>query len=167
MGCFDDYSDAAPRAKTMRGNGITTLVLHVDQCITFHLKKIVTATLIAKALLNSFYSRLGFKFIKYLWHLLILRFLASNFIMSQEYPKHCRKTIGLQCYLTIPWRVTFLYENQIDLNENKDVFKYLNEFLPWYYWFPYEYINAEAKKKVEKTKRQLSGDEMEKRLNIM
>ena len=29
MGCFGDYSDAAPRAKTMRGNGITTFLLHV------------------------------------------------------------------------------------------------------------------------------------------
>ena len=31
MGCFDDYSDAAPRARTMRGNGITTFILHVSQ----------------------------------------------------------------------------------------------------------------------------------------
>ena len=36
MGCFDDYSDAAPRAKTMRGNGITTFLLHVAQCITLN-----------------------------------------------------------------------------------------------------------------------------------
>ena len=36
MSCFNDYSDAAPRAKTMRGNGITTFLLHVAQCITFH-----------------------------------------------------------------------------------------------------------------------------------
>ena len=34
MGCFDDYSDAAPRAKSMRGNGINTFLLHVTQCIT-------------------------------------------------------------------------------------------------------------------------------------
>ena len=31
MGCFDDYLDAAPRAKTMRGNGITTFILHLPQ----------------------------------------------------------------------------------------------------------------------------------------
>ena len=36
MGCFDDYSDAAPSAKTMRGNGITNFILHVSQCITFN-----------------------------------------------------------------------------------------------------------------------------------
>ena len=65
MGCFDEYSDAAPRAKTMRGNGITTLLLHVDQCITFHKNKCVTETLIAKEYLKSFYSRLSFKVIKY------------------------------------------------------------------------------------------------------
>ena len=29
MGCFDDYSGAVPRAKTMRGNSITTFLLHV------------------------------------------------------------------------------------------------------------------------------------------
>ena len=36
MGCFDDYSDASPRAKTMRGNGITTFLLQFLQCITFN-----------------------------------------------------------------------------------------------------------------------------------
>ena len=41
MGCFDDYSDAAPRGKTMGGNGITTFILHVAQCITFHQKIIL------------------------------------------------------------------------------------------------------------------------------
>ena len=49
MGCFYDYSDAATRAKTMRGNGITTFLLHVAQCITFHKTKFVVATLIVKA----------------------------------------------------------------------------------------------------------------------
>ena len=36
MGCFDDCSDAEPRAKTMRGNGINTFLLHIFQCITFN-----------------------------------------------------------------------------------------------------------------------------------
>ena len=80
--------------------------------------------------------------------------------MSQENPKHYRKKIGLQCYLTIPWRVTFIYDNWIDLNENKDVLKDLNYFPPSDDWLPYEYIDAEVKKKVEKTKGQLAGDEM-------
>ena len=65
MGCFDDYSDANPRAKTMRGSGMTTFLLNVAQCITFHQTNLVTATIIAEALLKSFYSSLGFKVIKY------------------------------------------------------------------------------------------------------
>ena len=64
MGCFDDYLDAVPRTKTMRVNGITTFLLHVSQCITFRQPRFVTATLIAEALLKSFYSRLGLKVIK-------------------------------------------------------------------------------------------------------
>ena len=65
MGCFGDYLDDAPRAKTMRGNGITIFILHVSQCITFRLTNIVTSTLISETSLNSFYSMLGFKVIKY------------------------------------------------------------------------------------------------------
>ena len=63
MGCFEYYLEATPRAKTMRGNGITTFRLHVAQCTNFRQKHIVTATLIVKASLKSFYSRLGFKVI--------------------------------------------------------------------------------------------------------
>ena len=54
------------------------------------------------------------------------------------------------------------YGNRIDLNENKDVFKDLNDVSPSDYWFPYEYIDDEVKKKVEKTKGQFTGDKMEK-----
>ena len=54
MFCFDDYSDAAPRAKNMRGNDITTFLLHVSKCLTFHQTNIFTATLIAEASLKSF-----------------------------------------------------------------------------------------------------------------
>ena len=64
MGFFDDYSCAAPRAKTIRGNGITNFLLHVSQCITFTQKQF-TATLIAEASLKSLYSRISFKVIKY------------------------------------------------------------------------------------------------------
>ena len=65
MGFFDDYLDAAPRAKTMRGNGIFTFLLNVSQCITFSKTKCVTATRIDDSSLKSLYSRLGFKVIKY------------------------------------------------------------------------------------------------------
>ena len=53
MGCFDDYSDAATCAKTMRGNGITNFILHVSQCITFNKIIVFTATIIAKERLKS------------------------------------------------------------------------------------------------------------------
>ena len=66
MGCFDDHLDTAPCSKIMKGNGITTSLLHVSQCITFNQKEFVTETLIYEASLKSLYSRLGFKVIKYL-----------------------------------------------------------------------------------------------------
>ena len=79
--------------------------------------------------------------------------------MSQENPKHCRKTIGLQCYLTIPRHVTIIYDNQIYFNENKYVFRYFNEVPPSYDWFSYEYIDAEIKNyiKSKTTCRQRNG----------
>ena len=46
-----------------------------------------------------------------------------------------------------------LKDNQIDFNENINVFKDLNEVPPLDNWFPYEYIDAEVKKKIDETKR--------------
>ena len=69
---------------------------------------------------------------------------------------------GLQCYLTIPRYVTILHDNRIDFDENINVFKCLNDVPPSDDWFPYEYIDAEFKKKVKETKGQLKGYEMEK-----
>ena len=46
------------------------------------------------------------------------------------------------------------------------MFKDLKEVLPSDDWFPYEYIDAEVKKKVEKTKGKLAGDDMEKETKI-
>ena len=48
MDCFDDYLDAAPRAKTMRGNGITTFLLHVSQCITLRQKILLQQQLLPR-----------------------------------------------------------------------------------------------------------------------
>ena len=42
------------------------------------------------------------------------------------------------------------------------MFKDLSKVPPSDDWFPYEYIDAEFKKKVDKTKGHLAGDEMEK-----
>ena len=163
MGCFDDYSDAASCAKTMRVNCITTFLLHVAQCITFCQTKTFIATLISEELLKSFYSRLGFKVIKY-------------FAKSPNFEEDCKRfhcesgksralqkqTIGLKFHITIPRRVIIIHENLIDFNENRDVFEYLNDVPASYGWFPCEYIDTDIRKKVNKTKEQLAGDEMEK-----
>ena len=52
------------------------------------------------------------------------------------------------------------YDNRIDINEIKHVFKDLNEISKSDDWFPYEYIDAEFNKKVNRTKGQLTGDEI-------
>ena len=77
-----------------------------------------------------------------------------------------RQTIALQCYLTIPQGVTILHENRIDLNDNKDVFKDLIEVPPSDDWFPYEYIDAEVNKKLDKRKYDLQAMKQKRRLNI-
>ena len=65
MGFLDDYSDAHPNHKIIRGNGITTFIFHVAQCIISNQTNRVKTILIADASLKSFYSRLGFMLIKY------------------------------------------------------------------------------------------------------
>ena len=65
MGFLDDYSDADPNHKSIRGNGITTFLFHVAQCIILNLTNRFKTILIADASLKSFYSRLGFTVIKY------------------------------------------------------------------------------------------------------
>ena len=49
MGFLDDYSDADPQGKSMRGNGITTFLMHVAQCIIFNKTNRVKTTLISDA----------------------------------------------------------------------------------------------------------------------
>ena len=48
MGSFDDYLDAALRAKTKRVNGNTTFLLHVTQCITFHQQNLLQKHLLPR-----------------------------------------------------------------------------------------------------------------------
>ena len=110
MGCFDDYSDTAPHAKTIRWNSITNFILHVAQCIIVNQAKFVRATLIYEAWLKSLYSRLGFK---------VIKDFATSPNSHYELGKSKalqKQTIGLQCYLTIPRHVTILRDNIIDLN---------------------------------------------------
>ena len=81
MGFLDDYSDSYPNHKSIRGNGITTFLLHVSQCIIFNQTNCVKTILIADASLKSFYSRLGLRLLKILPLLLVLKRLAGDFIM--------------------------------------------------------------------------------------
>ena len=78
MGFLDDYSDAAPKGKSIRGNGITTFLLHIALCIFFNQTNRVKTILISDALLKSFYSRLGFKVIK-------------DFATSTNFEEACRR----------------------------------------------------------------------------
>ena len=65
MGFLDDYSDADPNQKSIRGNGITTFLFRVAQCIIFNLTTQVKTIHIANVSLKTFYSSFGFFVIKY------------------------------------------------------------------------------------------------------
>ena len=60
MGFLDDYSNADPNHKSIRGNGITKFLFHVSRCIIFNLTNHVKTIPIANVSLKAFYSRLGF-----------------------------------------------------------------------------------------------------------
>ena len=59
MGFLDDYSDADPNHKSIRGNGITTYLFHVAQCIIFCLINSVKTILNANASLKTFLFKVG------------------------------------------------------------------------------------------------------------
>ena len=136
----------------MRVNGITTFLLHVYQSITFNHFVFVTATLIADALLKSLYSRLGFEVINFFATSPHFEKARKRFNHESEKSEALKIVFSLQCYLTIPRRVTILYNNKMDLNENKDGLKDLNEVPPSDDWLPYEYIDVEVNMKLDKTK---------------
>ena len=81
--------------------------------------------------------------------LLILKRLAAAFIMRQENIKHQNK-IGLQCLYTIPQCPTFLHDDQIDFNKNKNVFRALDVNPTSETWFLNKYIEDEIKRKSRK-----------------
>ena len=63
----------------------------------------VKTTLIAKALMNSFYSRLGFKVFKDFANIPNFEEARKQFhYESGKYKEDQKKTIGLQCLQTIP-----------------------------------------------------------------
>ena len=137
MGSLGDYLDAAPQGKSMMGNGITTFLLHVAQCIIFNQPNRVKTILIADALLKSFYSMLGFKVIKEAVNSPNFEEARKQFHYesgkSKEYQK---KAIGLQCLQNIPRRVTFIHDNQINLNKHKNVFSHLHDVPTSENWLP-------------------------------
>ena len=61
MGFIDDYLDVDPNHKNIRGNGITTFLLHVAQCRISNQTNRVQTILIANASLKSFYSKVRFQ----------------------------------------------------------------------------------------------------------
>ena len=128
MGSLDYYSDASPKVKSIRENGITTFLFHVAQYIIFNQTNRVKTTIIADALLKSFYSRLDFKVIKDFANSTNFEEARKRFnYESGKYIALQEKTIGLQCHQTIQRRVTIIRDNQIDFNENKNVFKDLSD----------------------------------------
>ena len=64
MGFLDDYYDADPNHKSIRANGITTILFQVAQCIIFKVTTQVKTILIANVLLKKFHSSLGYFVIK-------------------------------------------------------------------------------------------------------
>ena len=161
MGFLDDYSDADPNHKSIRGNGITTFIFQVAQCILFCLTNSVKTILIANASLNTFYSRLGFTVIKGFVSSTNFEAARSRFHYDKGRSKAQQKqTIGLQCLYTIPRRVKFLYDDQINFNIHKNVCRDLYVNSTSETWFPNKYIEDEIKKKVDKTREHLASDEM-------
>ena len=159
IGFLDDYSDADPNHKSIRGNGITTFLFHVAQCIILNLTNCVKTILIAKASLKSFDSRLVFTVIKDFATSTNFEVTCSRFHYEKGNSKAEQKeTIGLQCLYTIPQRVTFLHDDQINFNIHKNLFRDLYVNSTSETWFTNKYIEGEIKKKVDKTRGQLASD---------
>ena len=147
MGFLDDYSDADPNHKIIRGSGINTFLLHVYQCIIFNQTNRVKTILIDDASLKSFYSRLGFKVIKYFATSTNFEEARRRFNYETVKSKSDQeKTIGLQCLHTIPRHVTFLHDDQINFNIHKNVFRNLYVDPTSETWFPNKFNEAEIKK---------------------
>ena len=136
--------------------------MHVAQCIIFNQTNRVKTILISDASLKSFYSRLGFKIIKDFATSTNFEEARSQFnYETGKYKTEQKETIGLQCLHTILRRVTFLHDDQMNINTQKNVFKNLDGISTSETWFLNKYIEYEIKKKVDKTRRQPASDEME------
>ena len=158
---LDDYSDADPNHKSIRGNGITTFLFHVSQCIIFNIINQVKTILIANVSLKTFYSRLGFSVIKD-----VATSTTSEAAMRQFHYETGKskedeiKPIGLHCLYTIPRRVKFLHDDRIKFNTQKNVFRYLDGISTSVNFFTNKFIDDETKKRVDKTRDKLASDKM-------
>ena len=161
MGFLDYYLDADPNHKSIRGNGITTFLLHVAQCIIFNQTNRVKTILIVNASLKSFYSRLGFKVIKDFATSTNFEAACSRFHYEKGKSKaEHKQTIGLQCLYTIPRRFILIHDDRVNFNMHKNVFRDLYGISTSETWFPNKYIEDEIKKKLDKAGEQLASDEM-------
>ena len=87
--------------------------------------------------------------------------VIKDFVTSTTFEAACRrfhyetgkykadqtKTIGLQCLYTIPRRFTFLHDDRMNINTQKNVFRYLYGISTSETWFPKKYIDVDIKKK--------------------
>ena len=127
MGFLNDYYDADPNQKSIRGNGITTFLFHVAQCIIFKLKTQVKTILIANVSLKTFYSSLGFFVIKDFATSTKFEVARRRFHYDTGKSKEDElKTIGLQYLYTIPRRIKLFHDDRINFNTQKNVFRDLD-----------------------------------------
>ena len=121
----------------------------------------VKTILIANVSLKTFYSRLGFSVIKYFATSTNFEAARSRFNYDTGKSKADKtKTIGLQCLYTIPRRVTFPNDNQMNINTQKNVFRDLDGISTSQTFFSNKYIDDDIKKKIDKTRDQLASDKM-------
>ena len=161
MGFLDDYSDADPNQKSIRGNGITTFIFHVALCIIFNITNQVKTILIANVSLKTFYSSLGFFVIKIFATSTKFEAARRQFHYDTRKSKEDEiKTIGLQCLYTIPRRVKFLHDNRINFNTQKNVFRYLDGISTSETFFLNKFIDDDIQKRVYKIRDQLASDKM-------
>ena len=81
--------------------------------------------------MKSFYTRLGFNVIKYFATSINFEVARKLFYCdSGKFRVFQEQKNGLQCYITIPQSVIFLHDNKIELNENRDMLRDLNDVPP-------------------------------------
>ena len=154
MGFLDDYYDADPNHNRIRGNGITKFLFHVAQCIIFNLTNQVKTILISNVSLKTFYSRLGFSVIKDFATSTTFEAARRQFhYYTGKSKKYEIQTIGLKCLYTIPRRVTFIHDDRINFNTQRNVFRDLDGISTSETFFPNKFIDDEIKKRVDKTKK--------------